>query len=525
MSVSRSRRVRFIRPFGLAILLGALIGVPAAVARVDAPEAASPVVAAAAAASTRVAPASVEPAALGSGQLTVVKVTGSLSSPLGVTNAGDGSGRLFVVEQSGRVRIVKGGKITGTFLDLRSRTDASGERGLLGLAFHPDFPTNGYVYAYYTTPAGSIRISRYTANAARTFASLTTEYFIITIPHPTYANHNGGGLAFGPDGYLYAAVGDGGSANDPGNNGQDKDALLGRSCASTSTAAARASTATTGSRPITRSWVPREPTRSGIGVCAIRGASRSIAPPATCTSAMSARVPGRKSTSRTSPIRAATTMAGGSWKGPTAACPAAPHRRTTSCRSPSTRTASAARSRVATSIADRTQGPAGAVRLRRLLQRPYLDDERERHRQDAPPRHQPQHLVVRRERGRRAVPDRPERIALSRHRARVQRHRQLELHRRHPLVVLPGHHGRVRQRQVLPEVERHARPDGAVPRPRLQPSTARRPTTSPTTTASPARARSTRSSRPGSRSAASRITSARRARSPARRWRSSSSGN
>ena len=514
MSVSRSRRVRFIRPFGLAILLGALIGVPAAVARVDGPEAASPVVAAAAVASTRVAPASVEPAALGSGQLTVVKVTGSLSSPLGVTNAGDGSGRLFVVEQSGRVRIVKGGKITGTFLDLRSRTDAGGERGLLGLAFHPDFPTNGYVYAYYTTPAGSIRISRYTANAARTFASLTTEYFIITIPHPTYANHNGGGLAFGPDGYLYAAVGDGGSANDPGNNGQDKDALLGkilRIDVNGSGSGIHSHYAIPADNPFVGAagadeiwdWGLRNPWRISFDRVYRRPVHRRCRP-------------GRLGGSRPRGRRRSgwqQLWLGDHGRGRTAtACPAAPHRRTTSCRSPSTRH----------SFGCSITGGYVYRGSHKDLQGLYVYGDFCSGRiwtmnasgtgETRPPRHQPQHLVVRRERGRRAVPDRPERIALSRHRARVQRHRQLELHRRHPLVVLPGHHGRVRQRQVLPAIERHARADGAVPRPRLQPSTDvdrllhRRQRHHRRELDQRARRR------PASRAAASRISSARRAR-------------
>jgi glucose/arabinose dehydrogenase len=171
---------------------------------------------------------SVAPAALSSGQLTVIKVTGGLSSPVGVTNAGDGSGRLFVVEQGGRVRIVKSGKIIGTFLDAGSRTDGGGERGLLGLAFHPDFAANGYVFIYYTRASdGAIVLARLTANAGRTFASLSTEEVLLTISHPR-TNHNGGALAFGPDGYLYMATGDGGGAGDPDENGQNTNTLLGK---------------------------------------------------------------------------------------------------------------------------------------------------------------------------------------------------------------------------------------------------------------------------------------------------------
>ena len=217
MTMSRSRRARFVRSLGLAMLLGALTGVPAAVARQEAPDA-----------SVRVAPASVETAALASGQLTVVKVTGSLSSPLGVTNAGDGSGRLFVVQQGGRVRIAKGGKITGTFLDITSKVTSGGERGLLGLAFHPDFATNGLLFVYYTRPGGDVVIARMQANTARTFASASTLDPILVISHSLHSNHNGGSLVFGPDGYLYAGVGDGGGAGDPQENGQDLNVLLGK---------------------------------------------------------------------------------------------------------------------------------------------------------------------------------------------------------------------------------------------------------------------------------------------------------
>jgi glucose/arabinose dehydrogenase len=214
MTTHRSRRARLLGSLMTVAVLTALAGAAPAVAKVTEP----------------VSEPSVAPTALSSGQLTVVRVVGGFSSPVGVTHAGDGSGRLFVLEQGGRVRMVKGGKITGTFLDLTSRTDASGERGLLGLAFHPDFPTNGYVYAYYTTASGGdVRISRYTStNAGKTFASLTTEHHIITIEHSAHSNHNGGALVFGPDGYLYAGTGDGGGSGDPSENGQDTSQLLGK---------------------------------------------------------------------------------------------------------------------------------------------------------------------------------------------------------------------------------------------------------------------------------------------------------
>ncbi len=164
----------------------------------------------------------IEPAALVSGQLTVVRVTGGLSSPLGVTHAKDGSGRLFVVQRDGRVRVVKGGRVTGTFLDLRGPVSAGGERGLLNVAFHPDFATNRFLYVYYTRSDGDIIVSRLQANAGKTSVSPSTEQVLLRIEHSANSNHNGGAMAFGPDdGYLYLGTGDGGGAGDPLENGQD----------------------------------------------------------------------------------------------------------------------------------------------------------------------------------------------------------------------------------------------------------------------------------------------------------------
>ena len=211
---TRSRR-RSARAAMVAALLALVAVLPAAapVAAEDPPPPAAP---------AKPAAEAFEPAALRSGQLTVVRVTGGLSSPLGVTHAGDGSDRLFVVQRDGRVRVVKSGNLQSSpFLDISSRIAAGGERGLLGLAFHPDFETNGYLYVYYTRPGGDLRISRLTANSARTHASLTTEYVLLTIEHSQNSNHNGGALAFGPDGHLYIATGDGGGAGDPLENGQD----------------------------------------------------------------------------------------------------------------------------------------------------------------------------------------------------------------------------------------------------------------------------------------------------------------
>ena len=170
-----------------------------------------------------------EPAALGSGQLRVTRITGGFSSPLGVVNADDGSGRLFVVQRDGRVRVVKSRKIQpGNFLNVGSRITAGGERGLLGLAFHPDFATNRRLYVYYTRPGGDIVIARMLANMAKTFASVDSLEPMLVIEHSANTNHNGGAMAFGPDGYLYLGVGDGGGGGDPFEAGQNKDTLLGK---------------------------------------------------------------------------------------------------------------------------------------------------------------------------------------------------------------------------------------------------------------------------------------------------------
>lgn len=175
--------------------------------------------------------AAIEPQALSSGQLTVQKVVSGFSSPIGVTNAGDDSGRLFVVQRNGLVRIVQGKSITGTFIDARTLvSQGGGEQGLLGLAFHPDFATNRLVYIYYTRQSdGDIVVSRLTANSGGTNAPISSAQKLLEIEHSQYANHNGGAMAFGPDGYLYIGTGDGGGGGDPLDNGQDiTNELLGK---------------------------------------------------------------------------------------------------------------------------------------------------------------------------------------------------------------------------------------------------------------------------------------------------------
>jgi glucose/arabinose dehydrogenase len=152
-----------------------------------------------------------------------------LNAPVGLENAKDGSGRLFAIEQPGLIRIIQNGSLLSTpFLDIRSRVGSSGsEQGLLGLAFHPRYTENGYFFVNYTDLRGDTVIARYRVSADPSLADPTTEQSLLEMPQP-FANHNGGDMAFGPDGYLYISLGDGGSGGDPRNNGQSVDTLLGK---------------------------------------------------------------------------------------------------------------------------------------------------------------------------------------------------------------------------------------------------------------------------------------------------------
>src|SRR4029079_2142257 len=151
-------------------------------------------------------------------------------SPTQITHAGDGTDRLFVVEQRGTIRVIQGGVLQpGYFLDIRSKVEDGGERGLLGLAFHRRFETNHFLYVFYTRNGGDIVVSRFTTNAARTDAIDSSAHPMLLIEHSAAGNHNGGALAFSPiDHYLYIGVGDGGGAGDPHNNAQRKSTLLGK---------------------------------------------------------------------------------------------------------------------------------------------------------------------------------------------------------------------------------------------------------------------------------------------------------
>ncbi|MBV9878937.1 MAG: PQQ-dependent sugar dehydrogenase [Gemmatirosa sp.] len=155
------------------------------------------------------------------------EVASGLDSPVFLT-APNGDARLFVVEQRGRIRIVENGALRPTpFLDVTGSISAGGERGLLGLAFHPKFAQNGFFYVNFTDPRGDTRVVRYHVGADRNVADASSATLVITVPQP-YANHNGGMVAFGPDGMLYVGMGDGGSGGDPQGNGQNLGTLLGK---------------------------------------------------------------------------------------------------------------------------------------------------------------------------------------------------------------------------------------------------------------------------------------------------------
>jgi hypothetical protein len=156
-------------------------------------------------------------------------VSGGLSSPVFVGNAGDGSNRLFIEERGGIIRVLQPGSSTPTvFLDIHAKIVAGNEQGLLGLAFHPLYASNGRFFVYYTRSGdGTLVIAEYNVSADPDVAD-PAETVLLTIPHPTNTNHNGGMLAFGPDGYLYIGVGDGGAGNDPPSNAQNINVLLGK---------------------------------------------------------------------------------------------------------------------------------------------------------------------------------------------------------------------------------------------------------------------------------------------------------
>ena len=145
-----------------------------------------------------------------------------------IRNAGDGSARLFLVEQGGLVRVLKdGAELANPFLDIENLVSAGGERGLLSLAFTPDYKSSGYFYVWYTDQVGSTVLSRFSVSGNPDVADAGSEEIILTVVQP-FANHNGGRLQFGPDGFLYLGLGDGGGGGDPQGNAQNMNTLLGK---------------------------------------------------------------------------------------------------------------------------------------------------------------------------------------------------------------------------------------------------------------------------------------------------------
>ncbi|MGZ8383482.1 MAG: PQQ-dependent sugar dehydrogenase [Nitrospira sp.] len=155
-------------------------------------------------------------------------ITEGLAQPLYLTHAGDGRGRLFVVEQAGRIRILTQGLLQSVpFLDISNLVLAGGERGLLGLAFHPNYARNGRFFVSYTRqPDGATVVAEYRRGAKIDLAG-RQERVVMVVPQP-FANHNGGMVAFGPDGALYIGRGDGGGRGDPDNRGQNPHDLRGK---------------------------------------------------------------------------------------------------------------------------------------------------------------------------------------------------------------------------------------------------------------------------------------------------------
>ena len=157
--------------------------------------------------------------------LSKVEIASGLQSPL-FLDAPIGDSRLFVVEQPGRIQLISDGSVS-TFLDISSKVLSGGERGLIGLAFHPDYSSNGLFYVHYTRPGdGAGVIAEYSVSSDPSIADASSERILKVIAQPA-SNHNGGMLAFGPDGYLYAGFGDGGGGGDPYRNGQNTGTILG----------------------------------------------------------------------------------------------------------------------------------------------------------------------------------------------------------------------------------------------------------------------------------------------------------
>lgn len=153
----------------------------------------------------------------------------TFSSPVFLTHAGDNSDRVFVIEQAGRIKVFpnsENASMAKEFLNITDRVSSGGEKGLLGLAFHPDYENNGYFYVNYTNATSTV-IARFQVTSNPDSADKNSEFQLLTFTQP-YSNHNGGWIGFGPDGYLYFGQGDGGSGGDPENRAQNITTFLGK---------------------------------------------------------------------------------------------------------------------------------------------------------------------------------------------------------------------------------------------------------------------------------------------------------
>ena len=161
-------------------------------------------------------------------EVSFVPIASDISKPTHIAHSDDGSGALFVTEQKGRIVAIRNGITSDKpFLNISEKVSCCGERGLLSVAFPPYFKNNRHFFVNYTDRSGDTVVARYNVSSVSGVADPKSEEIILRVKQP-YSNHNGGQIAFGPDGYLYIGMGDGGYGGDPHGYGQKPDALLGK---------------------------------------------------------------------------------------------------------------------------------------------------------------------------------------------------------------------------------------------------------------------------------------------------------